>query len=108
MKHLLKTRLGRLRILGYLEGISLLMLIFIGMPLKYMADDPAFVKAVGPVHGALFIWFIFATAGVSIEEKWRFRQTTLKVLIACMIPFGTFYVDKAILRPADEKKRRGY
>jgi integral membrane protein len=105
MTQLLKTKLGRLRVLGYMEGISLLLLIFIGMPLKYYADDPAFVKAVGPVHGALFLWFVFATASVSIEEKWQFSQTA-KVLIACIIPFGTFYVDRIILKPADEKRRK--
>src|SRR4028119_1281629 len=105
MTHLLKTKIGRLRVLGYLEGISLLLLIFVGMPLKYYADDPDFVKAVGPVHGALFLWFVFATASVSIEERWQFSRTT-KVLIACIIPFGTFYVDKTILKPADEKQRK--
>jgi integral membrane protein len=108
MKHLFKTRIGRLRILGFLEGMSLIILIFIAMPIKYLANDPAFVKALGPVHGALFIWFILVTASVSIEERWEFSKTTLKVLVSCLIPFGNFYVDKAILKPAEEKQRKGY
>lgn len=104
MKHLFKTRLGRLCLLGYLEGISLLILIFIAVPIKYMAHDPTIVKALGPIHGALFLWFILQTASVGIEEKWNFRTTTLKVLLACVIPFGTFYIDRVILKPADEKE----
>ncbi|MGX5691387.1 DUF3817 domain-containing protein [Arcticibacter tournemirensis] len=103
MKHLFKTRLGRLRLLGYLEGISLLILIFVAVPIKYLAHDPSVVKALGPLHGALFLWFIFETTSVGIEEKWEFRQTTWKVLLACIIPFGTFYVDRTILKPADER-----
>lgn len=96
MTHLFRSQIGRLRIIGYLEGISLLLLLFIGVPLKYYWQDPTLVKAIGPIHGALFLWFI--TLSVAVEQQWKFRDTTWKVLVACMIPFGTFYIDKSLLR----------
>lgn len=95
---LLKTQLGRLRIISYLEGISLLTLLFIAVPLKYLGKDPSLVQAVGPVHGALFLWFILNTLSVAVEQNWKFRSTTWKVLVACLIPFGTFYVDRRFLQ----------
>lgn len=98
MTHLFRSQIGRLRIIGYLEGISLLLLLFIGVPLKYYWQDPTLVKAIGPIHGALFLWFIFSTLSVAVEQQWKFRDTTWKVLVACMIPFGTFYIDKSLLR----------
>lgn len=97
MTYLLKTKIGRLRIIAILEGISLLVLIFIAVPLKYGFDNPALVKTMGPIHGSLFLLFLFNTLSVGIEQNWKFNQTTWKVLIACIIPFGTFYIDRKIL-----------
>ncbi|MFD0766101.1 DUF3817 domain-containing protein [Mucilaginibacter lutimaris] len=97
MKQLLSTNIGPLRIIAFLEGISLLLLIFIAVPLKYMLHDPAMVKAMGPVHGALFLLFIINTISVGVGQKWNW-STTGKVLLACVIPFGTFYIDRKILR----------
>jgi len=97
MIHLLKTNIGRLRIIGFLEGISLLILVFIAVPMKYVWDDPSGSKLVGPIHGALFLLFVFNAISAAIAYNWNFRTTTLKVLLACIIPFGTFYVDKTIL-----------
>ncbi|PUZ20893.1 integral membrane protein [Chitinophaga costaii] len=93
----IKTQIGRLRLISYLEGISLLILIGIAMPVKYIAGNPSMVKAMGPVHGMLFVLFIFNTLSVGVEHQWKFRHTTWKVLLACIIPFGTFYIDKHIL-----------
>jgi len=97
MTNLLKTGIGRLRIIAILEGISLLTLVFIAVPMKHMMDNPAFVKVMGPVHGALFLLFLFNTLSVGVEQNWKFKETTWKVLLACMIPFGTFYIDWKIL-----------
>jgi integral membrane protein len=97
MKNLLQTNTGRLRIIGFLEGTSLLILLFIAMPLKYIFGMPLLTRPVGTVHGALFLLFIFNTLSVGVEQNWRFAATTWKVLLACIIPFGTFYIDTKIL-----------
>ena len=96
MKQLLNTRIGRFKLLGYLEGLSLLLLLFIAVPLKYWAHNPAMVRTLGPIHGAFFLWYIFQTLTIGIEQQWKFQKTTWKVLIACIIPFGTFYIGHQI------------
>lgn len=102
MKHLFQTQLGRLRLVSYLEGISLIILLGVAVPLKYVASNPNMVKAIGPLHGILFLWFIVSTLSVGVEKQWQWK-TTWKVLIACIIPFGTFYIDPHILKPATEE-----
>ncbi len=97
MQNLFSTSVGRLRILGFLEGISLLVLVFVAVPLKYYAQNPALTKLIGPIHGGLFLLFVINTLSVGIEQNWRFKTTTWKVLLACVVPFGTFYVDRYIL-----------
>ncbi|WP_300664062.1 DUF3817 domain-containing protein [Fluviicola sp.] len=93
----MQSKIGRLRLIGFLEGISLLILLFIAMPLKYAFHFPDLAKVMGTVHGALFLLFIFNTLSVGVEYQWKFKTTTWKVLLACMIPFGTFYIDRKIL-----------
>lgn len=97
MDHLFKTKIGRLRIIAILEGISLLILVFIAVPMKHLMGDPSFVSFMGPIHGALFLLFLFNTLSVGIEQQWKFREITWKVLLACIIPFGTLYIDRKIL-----------
>lgn len=98
------TKLGRLRIIAFLEGLSLLVLTGIAVPMKYAGNDPSLVKTMGPIHGLLFLLFIINTISVGIEYKWRFKETTWKVLLACIIPFGTFYIDRKILRKMDNNR----
>lgn len=103
MTHLLQTNTGRLRIIGFLEGISLLILLFIAVPLKYIFEIPSLTRPVGTIHGALFLLFIFNTLSVGVEQNWKFKETTWKVLLACIIPFGTFYIDSKILSKIESK-----
>jgi integral membrane protein len=101
---MLKTPIGRLRLLGLLEGLSLLLLVGVAVPLKYLAHDPSLVRAIGPVHGLLFLLFVLNTLRVGVEYQWRFATTTWKVLLACVVPFGTFYVDHKILAPMQKNE----
>jgi len=97
MKNFFFTKIGRLRVLALMEGLSLIVLIGIAVPLKYLLQDPSLVKTMGPIHGMLFLLFIINTISVGVEYRWKFQETTWKVLLACIIPFGTFYVDYTIL-----------
>lgn len=74
------------------------MLVFIAVPLKYIYANPMLVSAIGPIHGALFLLFVLNALKTGIEQKWKFSETTWKVLVACIVPFGTFYIDYKILR----------
>lgn len=97
MKGLLASSVGLLRIVAFFEGISLLILVFIAVPLKYFFDSPGLTKLVGPVHGVLFLLFVVMAIGVAFQQRWGFTSRIWKVLLASLIPFGTFYVDKTIL-----------
>lgn len=98
MKKYFTTTIGRLRLFGFLEGVSLLVLVFIAVPVKYLFQNPELVKSMGPIHGALFLLFVFNALRVGVEQQWKFTETTWKVLVACLIPFGTFFIDYKILR----------
>ena len=89
------TPIGRLRMAGIAEGISFITLLFIAMPLKYIAGDPRGVLYVGWVHGLLFILYILALITVKINLEWKFKKTLIAFL-ASLVPFGTFILDKSL------------
>jgi integral membrane protein len=99
----IKSPIGLLRLLGILEGTSLILLMCVAVPLKRLAQWSEGVAVIGPIHGVLFLFFVLATLYVSIDQKWSFTKRTWKVLLACIIPFGTFYVDRKILKGLSEQ-----
>lgn len=79
----------RFSIIGNLEGISFLLLLFIAMPLKYALGIPEAVKYVGWAHGLLFVLYLYFLIQCSIEFKWSFMQAALGFM-AAVLPFGPF------------------
>jgi|GEM_PF-387962 len=94
MKTFFTTKTGRLRLLGFLEGSSLLFLLFIGMPSKHLFNNPEITRMAGSIHGALFVLFFLNVLSTALEQNWSFRNLTWKVLLASFLPFGTFYIDR--------------
>jgi integral membrane protein len=90
---MLTTPIGRLRVIGFVEGISYLVLMGIAMPLKYFAGMPMAVKVTGWAHGVLFVAFSFALLHVFLARRWSFVKGAL-AFIAALVPFGTFVLDK--------------
>ena len=95
MKELLGTPIGRLRLIGIAEGLSLLVLLGIAMPLKYMFDYPLPVKITGWAHGLLFMLYIAAVLRVAYALKWKVSRIAL-FLVASVLPLATFYLDKSL------------
>ncbi len=85
------------RIVALLEGVSYILLLFIATPIKYLADDPQYVRMLGMPHGLLFIAYVVLAVLMSKDMKWD-NRTLWIVLIASIIPFGTFYIDRKYLK----------
>jgi integral membrane protein len=96
----LTTTIGRLRLVGFLEGVSFLLLLGVAMPLKYFAGRPEAVSVVGMAHGILFLLYLWATLLAALEYKWSWSRSLL-VAAASLVPFGPFYADARWLKPID-------
>lgn len=94
-KSLFTTSLGWLRIAGVAEGLSFLILLFIAVPLKYLAGKTEATKHIGMAHGVLFIIYIALVLFVSFRQKWTRKEIAIS-LIGSLLPLGTFYAERAI------------
>ena len=99
VNQLLKTALGRLRIVAFIEGCSYLLLGFT-MILKYKFAIPQPNYVVGLAHGILFVLYIVLLLQVSFIHRWNISKI-LMAFIASLVPFGTFYAEKVLFRKSN-------
>ena len=85
------------RIIAFLEGISYILLLGIATPVKYLLEEPKYVKLLGMPHGLLFIAYIAFAILLRKEFGWNNKEFGI-ILLASIIPFGTFYIDKKYLK----------
>lgn len=78
-----------LRLAALFEGSSLLLLLFVAMPLKYYAQIPEAVKIIGPIHGILFLTFLVLLFSHAAKRELGLLKT-IAGFFASFIPFGTF------------------
>ena len=94
--------LMNLRRLGFVEGMSTLLLFGVAMPLKYIGENEIGVKIMGPIHGFLFIALV-VVAGIAIHRVPIGTKLGLATVIAAVVPFGPFVVDHWLKRVDDQK-----
>jgi len=84
------------RIVAFLEGVSYILLMTIGLYFKYQLNDDAYVKLLGMPHGILFVLYIVLAFLLRKKENWNFIEFAI-ILFASLVPLGTFYIDRKYL-----------
>lgn len=79
------------RIIALIEATSFLALL-VASYLKSQDHGELGVQILGPIHGALFLGYVFLALAVRPELRWTAR-TTLLVLLGAVLPFGGYVVD---------------
>ncbi len=90
----------RYRIMAYIVGIGLIILVFIGIPLQ-IAGYPGVVKVVGPIHGFLYIVYLVAGADLARRAQWTLRRIVM-VVLAGFVPFLAFIVERRVTHQLEE------
>jgi len=101
---MLKTAIGRLRVVCCLEGLSFLFLLFIAMPQKWIGGNEEAIKIPGWIHGILFILFCGALFLAWKPAGWSVK-TCAKIFAAALLPFGPFVIEPW-LRREDRRVRK--
>lgn len=84
-----------LRITGLSDGISLLVLLCVAMPLKYIWGIDKAVTVAGSIHGAIFIAYALAILYAAMRVKWSLLWSAA-ALVAAFVPFGNFILDSRL------------
>lgn len=87
----------RYRIMAYLVGVGLLVLVVIGIPLQYGFGHPAVVEIVGPIHGFLYIGYLVAALDLARRARFTLGQM-LAMVSAGFLPLLAFIIERKITR----------
>ncbi len=87
--------LSRYRVMSYVVGVMLLVLVLVAMPLRYAAGVPEVSKVVSPVHGFLYIVYLAAAFDLALKARWTAKGTLL-VLLAGVVPFLSFWAERRV------------
>ncbi len=98
----MSTAVRWLRGLAWAEGLSLLLILFVTMPLKYGLDVPGPNKVLGLTHGLLTVVFVSYLCYLWASRKWPVR-VLLWGLAASLIPFAVFYVERRVFSGLDSR-----
>ena len=77
------------------EGISLLLLLFLALPCKYIFQQPWLVRVLGPVHGVCFLLYLRALAEQTAAGNLTTRSAFVLMLAGC-VPFGSFWSERRL------------
>lgn len=81
--------------MGRVEGVSLLLLLGVAMPLKYFAGQPLAVTVVGSVHGALWVIYMAMLGRMWMSGTWSFG-TVVVATVASVLPFGPWWFERRV------------
>ena len=89
--------LMRYRVMAYVVGVGLILLVFVGMPLQVWAREKWAVEIVGTVHGYLYLVYLVSALDLARRAHWRLGRI-VAVVAAGFVPFLAFVVEHRVLR----------
>lgn len=87
-----KGALLRYRVMAYLVGVLLVVLVLVGMPLKYFGGNDVVVVATGVPHGWLYMVLIITAYDLGRRVKWPWRRLLL-IALGGTVPFMSFVAE---------------
>ncbi len=90
---------NQFRLVSMVEGLSLLVLLLIAMPIKYGLGYPLAVTLVGWTHGLLFMLYVYLAAGMA-QRYANSGFSLMQAILLGMVPFGCFVMERRLKRLA--------
>jgi integral membrane protein len=94
----------RYRILAFVTGVLLVLLCFVAIPLKYLADHPGPVSVIGTAHGFLFMVYLVTALDLGVRLRWPWLKLGL-VMLAGTVPFASFVAERLAHRDVQARIR---
>ena len=85
----------RYRVMAYITGVVLIILVFVGIPLQVAAHNNVIVNYVGTTHGILYIIYVVVAYLMTYQVGMKpATPGTVIVLLAGILPVLTFVIER--------------
>ena len=92
----------RYRVMAYLVGVLLVVLVCVGLPLKYLAHDDRVVTWTGIPHGWLYMILLITAFDLGRRARWSWRRLIL-IALAGTVPFLSFVAERSATKDVRRK-----
>lgn len=89
--------LNRYRVMSYVVGVGLILLVFVAMPLKYFGDNDSPMAIIGPAHGFLYVVYLVTVLDLAWKRRWAMVRSVL-VMLAGVVPLMSFITERRVVR----------
>jgi integral membrane protein len=87
----------RYRVMTYIVGSALIVLVFLGVPLQVWAHFDLVAKVEGTIHGYLYLIYLFTAADLARRARWRLGRI-LAVVLSGFVPGLAFVVEHRVVK----------
>lgn len=87
----------RYRVMAYIVGTALVILVFVAIPLQYWGHHKLVAEIVAPIHGYLYLVYLAAGADLARRARWHLGRI-LFVVCGGFVPFLAFFVEHWITK----------
>jgi integral membrane protein len=88
----MRNALIRYRVMAYVVGVLLIVLVCVGLPLKYLGHNDTVVNVAGVAHGWLYMILIITAIDLGRRARWTWWRL-LAIALAGTVPFVTFVAE---------------
>lgn len=81
------AQLRKLRLAALAEGATLLVLLLLAVPAKYVLGYPVATKFMGPIHGLAFVFYAYTVVETVSAGGWRPGEIA-RLALGAFVPFG--------------------
>jgi integral membrane protein len=98
----MRAALIRYRVMAYIVGTLLVILVCVGLPLKYLGGDGTVVTFTAVPHGYLYMLLLITAIDLGRRAKWSWQRLLL-IALAGTIPFLSFVAERSATKDVRAK-----
>ena len=98
----MRNALIRYRIMAYTVGVLLVVLVCVGVPLKYFGDNDTVVTWTAIPHGWLYMLLLITAFDLGRRARWSWKRLIL-IALAGTIPFLSFVAERSATKDVRKK-----
>ena len=98
----MRGALLRYRIMAYLVGVLLVVLVCVGVPMKWIWHDETVVTWTGMPHGWLYMVLLITAFDLGRRAKWSWKRLLL-IALAGTVPFLSFVAERSATKDVRAK-----
>jgi integral membrane protein len=101
-----RAALTRFRIMAYITGVSLIVLVTVIMPIRYIGGNEKPSEYFSPFHGLMYFLYVMTAFDLVSRMRWGIGRLALIMLAGC-IPFVSFIAERRVTRDVEARMNDG-